>query len=201
MGWMPSRADATVRATALTATLLALAAVLGYAEAVLLPPLPVAGLRLGVANVAVVVALASVGPRAALSVSLGRVLLVGLAVGSLGGPASLMALGGALTSWAVMATLSRAPRAFSALGWSVAGSAAHVSAQLLVACALVGSSAPLALSTVALPLSLATGLATGVIALAVLSRFPVSLSRSLTPVPSVGTGEVGSRAAASIDGI
>ena len=195
---MPSRAD-SARVAAFTATLMALASVLGYAEAVLLPPLPVAGMRLGIANVAVVVALAAIGPRAALSVALGRVFLVGLATGSLAGPASWMGLAGALAAFAVMAALHHAPLAFSPLGWSVAGSAAHVCAQLAVACVLVGSPAPLALAPLALPLSLAAGLTTGALALAVLSRSPISLSRPLAPVSSVGTGEVSGLAAASID--
>ncbi len=69
------------RATALTAMLLAVATALGYAEAVLLPALPVPGLKLGLANVAVVIALAVLGPARAAVVSVGRVFLVALATG------------------------------------------------------------------------------------------------------------------------
>ncbi|MBE0475527.1 MAG: Gx transporter family protein [Coriobacteriia bacterium] len=181
---MPSRADLTVQ----TAALVALAAVLGYAEAVALPPLPVPGVRLGLGNVAVVVALALLGARPALVVSLGRVLAVGLATGSLGGPASAMALAGAGAAWLVMAGLASAGRTFSAVGWSVAGAAAHVLAQLAAACVLTGSPAPLSLAPLSLALALAAGLATGSMAAAALSRAPRVLSRPLAE-GAPGTGE------------
>jgi heptaprenyl diphosphate synthase len=137
-----------------------------------LPPLPVPGLRLGLANIAVVVALAAFGLRAAAMVSLGRVLLVALALGTLGSPSFVLALGGAVASLALMALLSRAGRTFSVIGWSVAGSAAHVTAQLAIASLVVASSAPLLLMPLALGLSVPLGLAVGHVARLLLSRIP-----------------------------
>jgi len=70
----------------LTALLLACATALGYVEAVLFPAMPLPGFKLGLANVAVVIALVMLGPARAGVVSLGRVLLVALATGTLGSP-------------------------------------------------------------------------------------------------------------------
>lgn len=175
---MQSHADRDlVRRTVATALLLAVAAVLGYLESVLVPPLPIPGLRIGLANVAVVFALATLGPRAAVTVSLGRVFVVALATGSLASPVFALSFGGALAALVVMVALASAGSHFSVIGWSVGGSAAHVAGQLLVATMLVGSGAPLALAPVSLALSLPVGLAVGYITRLLLSRIPdVSLS-------------------------
>jgi len=160
----------SARLAAETALLLTLASVLGYAESALLPPLPVPGLRLGLANLAVVLAFLRLGRPRALLVSLGRVVVVGVATGTLFGPVGALSSGGALASWAVMALLTRAEGRFTAIGWSVAGSAAHVVAQLFIASALVGSAAVVSLAPFSLALSLPTGLAIGLSARTVISR-------------------------------
>ncbi|MDF1541644.1 MAG: Gx transporter family protein [Anaerosomatales bacterium] len=172
----PARQSSAHRLAA-GALLLACAALLGYLESVLLPPLPVPGLRLGLANIAIVLALAMHGPRVAAVVSLGRVLVVALATGTLGGPAFLLSLAGAYAALAAMVLLACAGPTFSVVGWSVLGSAAHVTGQLLVASLLVSSSAPLALLPVSLGLSVPLGLAVGSTVRLLLSRIPdLSLS-------------------------
>ena len=175
---MRSPAEQTVAfRTASTAMLLACAVALGYLESAVWPALPVPGVRLGVANVAVVAALALVGVRSAVIVSLGRVLLVGLAAGTLGAPGMLLALAGAVASLVVMVALRAAGPVFSVVGWSVGGAAAHVLGQVLVASVLVGSSAPLMLAPLMLGLSVPAGLATGLAVRLLLSRIPeLSLS-------------------------
>lgn len=163
--------DAT-RRIASTAVLLAVAAVIGYLESVVVPPLPVPGLRLGLANVVVVFTLATLGARAAAFVSIGRVFVIGLAAATLGGPSFALSLAGALASLLVMTALAAAGDRFSVIGWSIAGSAAHVSAQLVVASALIGSSAPLALAPLALAASIPLGLAVGYTTRLLISRIP-----------------------------
>ncbi len=163
--------------TAATAALLGVAVVLGLLETVLVPPVAVPGVRLGLANLAVVVAMSMFGPRQAAFVSLGRVLLVALASGTLGGPGFLMSLSGAMASLIVMWALSTRGTVFSEVGWSIGGAAAHVAAQLLVASLIIGSSAPLAFAPFSLGLSLPTGLTVGYCARLLLSRIPeLSLS-------------------------
>lgn len=167
---MPCHAD-RARAIARTGLLVTAAAVLGYLEATMMVPMPVAGLRLGLANVAVLIAFAAVGPANALLVSLGRVLLVGLATGTLFGPVGLMSVVAALAAWCAMALAYRWT-GFSVAGWSMAGSTAHVMAQLGVASLLVGTPAPLLMTPVSLALALATGLAIGFVSNLLLVRIP-----------------------------
>jgi heptaprenyl diphosphate synthase len=172
-----SFADASpARALATAGLLVAIGAVLGLVESTLLPALPVPGIRLGIANVAVVLALALVGPRKALAVSILRVVVVGIAAGSLGGPAGILAVSGAICAWAAMALLSRRPAVFSVVGWSVAGAAAHVLGQLAVACLITGSAAPLLFAPLSLAASLGCGLAIGYSARLLLSRLPLALA-------------------------
>jgi len=153
-----------------TGLLLALAAILGLAETLWLPAMPVPGMRLGLANVAVVLALATLGCREAAIVSIGRVAIVGLATGSLFGPVGVMSATAALSSWIVMSAMHLCRGTFSPVGWSVAGSAASVCAQLAIACAITGTAAPLALAPLSLALSLPSGLAVGLLAGVLVSR-------------------------------
>jgi len=170
-----SFADAWSPRTLATAGLLvALGAVLGLVESALVPPLPVPGVRLGIANIAVVMALALLGSRKALAVSVLRVLVVGIAAGSIGGPSTVLALAGAICAWAAMAALAARGATFTVAGWSVAGAAAHVLGQLAAASVLTGSIAPLTFAPVSLALSLACGLAVGFAARLLFSRLPLT---------------------------
>lgn len=150
--------------------LLAVACVLGLVEAAM-PGLPLAPwLRLGLSNIAVVVALAVADGATAAAVSLGRVVIVGLATGTLGTPVGLIAIAGAMASLGVMWALSSRGDAFSLVGWSAAGSAAHVLAQLLVAGSLMGSWSLMALAPVSVLIALPLGALTGLLARTVVSR-------------------------------
>lgn len=156
-----------------TAILLALACSLGLMESLLLPPLPVPGLKLGLANLAILAALSLLGSTRALVISLGRVLIVGLATGTLFGPVGLLSLAGALCAWAAMAAAMHLGRdSFSVVGLSLAGAAAHVAGQLVAACAFTGSLAPLYLTPLSLGLGILSGLAIGYSARLLLSRVP-----------------------------
>lgn len=156
-----------------TALLTAAASILGYVEAVVLPVLPVPGMRLGLANLGVLLALVLVGASGALIVSLARVLIVGLATGALFGPTSLLALAGAFAAWGAMVLAVRLGRgALSPIGISLAGSFTHVIAQLGVASLLVGALHPLALAPVSLAAALLAGAAIGYSAHILLSRVP-----------------------------
>ena len=167
---MPSSGSA--RAVARVAMLVAVGAILGILETALVPTLPIPGVRLGLANLAVVLALPVIGRAAALRVSLMRVLVVAVATGALGGPGFAMAVAGAVASWAVMAWLA-ARRSVSPVGWSVGGAAAHATAQLLVAAVLTGTAAPLLLAPVSLLVALGCGLVIGYTSHLLLSRLPL----------------------------
>ncbi len=141
------------RKTALYGVLVALAFVFSYIET-LLPSVGIPGVKLGLANVVVLVALYGFGARDALVVALVRVVLVGFTFGN---PASLLySLAGGLLSFAAMAVLHRSDR-LSVLGVSVAGGVCHNLGQLAVA-ALVLRIPDI---TWYLPVLVASGVATG----------------------------------------
>lgn len=147
--------------------LVALACVLAIVEAWLPSPLP--GARLGLANIAVLVALVRHGWRRAARVSACKVLLVGLASGSIGGPAFALSAAGAAASLGAMGALVRC-ESVSVFGASVGGSFAHVAGQLLAASAFASSSAVAPLATPALLVSIPLGMLTGALASALISR-------------------------------
>jgi heptaprenyl diphosphate synthase len=165
---VPSRSVATGSA------FLAVACVLGLVEASL-PTLPLAPwLHLGLANVAVVMALALHGVRTAAVVSFGRVVVVGLAAGSLASPAFGMAAAGAAASLGSMWALSSRAKSISVVGWSAAGSAAHMVAQFLVSTFILGSGAVLVLAPPSVLLALVFGTFVGSLARLLISRLSVS---------------------------
>ncbi len=110
--------------------------VLQLVETSLPPLLPIPGARLGLANLATVIALFFLGPAEALEVTVVRVLLGGLLRGSLVGLA--LGMSGGLAAWGVMTALYLFyPTPFSITGLSIAGAAAHNAAQLGMAILLV----------------------------------------------------------------
>ena len=111
------------------AFLTAVAMILSYVEA-LLPAIAIPGVKMGLANIAVVFALYRLGWREAVIVSLVRVVLMSLLF--TGVAAMLYSLAGAAVSLLLMGLL-RKTGAFSALGVSVAGGVGHNAGQVLLA--------------------------------------------------------------------
>jgi uncharacterized membrane protein len=143
------------------ALLVALAITLQIAESLIPKPLP--WLRLGLANGVTLLAIARLGKGPALVVTVVRVALGGLLLGTLGGPAFVLSAAGSLSAWAVMASAEAVPPLrLSLLGVSVLGSAAHVAGQLVALALLTGAGrgilvlAPV-LAVTAVPLGLVTG--------------------------------------------
>jgi heptaprenyl diphosphate synthase len=161
------------RRIAETAMLIGAACVLSVVESSL-PPLaaPMPWLRVGLANVAVVTALAYGGLSMAAAVSIGRLVIVGLATGDLAGPGSVVAASGALCSLVVMGVLAHHRRVFTPVSWSAAGAAAHVLGQFAAAAALLGSTDVWRLAPPSGLLALPFGALVGAIASTVTSRLP-----------------------------
>ena len=121
------------RKTALYGLMIALAFIFSYIES-LLPVVGIPGVKLGLANLVVLVTLVLLRPRDALAISCLRILLVGFTFGS---PASMIySLAGGLVSLGVMALCRRTGK-FSVLGVSIAGGVSHNLAQLAVAAAVL----------------------------------------------------------------
>ncbi len=110
--------------------LAALAIILSYFERLIPAPVPVPGIKLGLANIVVVIALYTLGPKIAFNISIVRVVVVAFLFG--GGIQVLMySLTSAIVSFIVM-FLFKKTKLFSVVGVSIIGSFAHVTTQLLV---------------------------------------------------------------------
>ena len=161
------------RRVALAASLLLAACALALAEAAVPPLVVVPWLKLGLSNVAIVAALLLADVRMAAVVSAGRLIIVGLATGTLASPAFVMAAIAAAVSLAVMALLHRSTGGLSAVGLSAAGSAAHVAAQFATAAVVLGSSSVLVLAPPSVLAAIILGVATGSLAGIIVSRVTV----------------------------
>ena len=111
------------------AMLTAVAMILSYVEA-MLPSIAIPGVKMGLANIAVVFALYRFGWKEAVAISLIRVVLMSLLF--TGVAAMLYSLAGAAVSLVLMGLLKRV-NAFSAVGVSVAGGVGHNAGQVLLA--------------------------------------------------------------------
>ncbi len=139
---------------ALYGLLIALAFVLSYVESLIPISLGVPGVKLGLANLAVITALYTVGLAGAAFISLVRIVLMGFTFGT---PSMIIySLAGGVLSLMVMAVLKRF-KAFGMVGVSVAGGAAHNIGQIAVAAAVVEQAGLFAY----LPVLLAAGTVAG----------------------------------------
>ena len=152
----------------LLAMLTAVAMILSYVES-LLPSVGIPGVKMGLANIAVIFALFRFGWKEAAALSLVRVVLVSLLFGNVG--AMLYSLAGAVLSLAVMALLRRIDR-FSTVGISVAGGVAHNAGQILMAMLILQTKQLLGYLPVLAVSGIAGGVLTGLAAALLIRRIP-----------------------------
>lgn len=152
----------------LLAMLTAVAMILSYVES-LLPSVGIPGVKMGLANIAVIFALFRFGWKEAATLSLVRVVLVSLLFGSVG--AMLYSLAGAVLSLAVMALLRRIDR-FSTVGVSVAGGVAHNAGQILMAMLILQTKQLFGYLPVLAASGIAGGVLTGLAAALLIRRIP-----------------------------
>lgn len=165
-----SRARGAAERVAEIGVLTGLALVLSLVERMFPPPVSLApGIKLGLANVVVLILLYGRGVREALTANGIRVLMMGLIFTS---PQTLLysAVGAAL-SFLVMVLLGRLG-CFSILGVSVAGAVFHNLGQLLMAAWIVRTPALFAYLPVLLAAGVVTGLLMGLVARSVLRHLP-----------------------------
>ncbi len=132
----------------------ALAILMGYVEMLIPLPLLVPGMKLGLANVIIVIALYHMDIKSAFFISLVRVLMSGLLFQGFAG--LLYSLAGALLSLGVMALLKKTGKV-SITGVSVMGGVFHNVGQIIVAAAVVENIK----MAYYLPFLLVTGVVTG----------------------------------------
>jgi len=110
--------------------LIALAFILSYIESLFPIPLPIPGLKLGLANLVVITALYTMGEREAFVLSLVRIVLVGFTFGN---PSTMLfGLAGGLLSWLMMVVFKKT-KLFSLVGVSVIGGISHNIGQIIIA--------------------------------------------------------------------
>lgn len=131
---MSSSAHSKANRVATTALLATLALIFSYVEAIIPIPIAVPGVKLGIANLAVLIALYRYDFRYALSINLIRIIVSGLLFNGLFG--ALYAMSGGILSLLVMWILKKT-NLFSIVGVSMAGGVAHNMGQILVASILV----------------------------------------------------------------
>ena len=119
-----------MKKTAFCGLMLALALIASYVESLIPVPIPVPGIKLGVANSVVLILLYYTNAKTAWGISVGRVVLSGFLFGSLS--SILYSLSGAILSLLVM-TLIKKRDCFTMTGVSVAGGVSHNMGQLIMA--------------------------------------------------------------------
>lgn len=149
------------------AMLLAMAIVLNILESFIHIGIP--GVKLGLANIIILIMLYEFKPTEALLVDLLRIILVGLLRGNFLSPTFVMSLSGGMTSFLVMFLFSRI-KVFSPIGVSVLGAVSHATGQVLAAIALLGSQAVLYYLPFIGVLSIVTGIFSGVLTNAYLNK-------------------------------
>ena len=147
----------------LCAVLTAMALALSYLENFfpLSLAIPIPGIKLGLANLVVVVALYLLNARQALMISVVRILLVSFTFGNMA--ALLYSITGGLLSFAVM-VLCRRIKGLSTISVSVAGGISHNIGQILVAVFVVKNLNLLFYLPVLMIAGIITGLLIGLVA-------------------------------------
>ena len=108
------------------------AIIIGIIES-FIPSIGIPGVKLGLANIVILVILYEIGVGEAIAVDLSRVFLVGILRGTLFSMGFLMSLTGAVFSLGIMILFRLVVKKFSVVGVSVVGSIFHVTGQILIA--------------------------------------------------------------------
>ena len=120
----------TAKWVALYGMLISLAFIFSYIEAVIPIPIPVPGVKLGLANLVSIVGLYTVGISGTIAVSLVRIVLVGFTFGNLS--SMIYSLAGGTVSLILMILLKKTGK-FSQTGVSIIGGIGHNIGQLTAA--------------------------------------------------------------------
>lgn len=165
----PSDRGLATRRLALSAMLAALALIFSYVEAIIPIPVPVPGIKLGIANLVIVMAIYKLGFRYAFTINCIRILIAGLLFSGVFG--MIYSFAGGILSITVMYLLYRTGW-FSMAGVSMAGGVAHNLGQLITAALLVESVRMMSYFSVLLFSGLISGILIGILASLIYRRLP-----------------------------
>lgn len=149
----------------------AIAMVLSYVESLIPVSFAVPGIKLGLANIAVIFALYKLGAKEAVAVSLVRIAWMAILFGNVMTLAYSVA--GAILSLTAMILLKRSER-FSTVGVSVVGGILHNVGQILVAMLIMETSQIIYYLPVLCVSGVAAGVAIGVVSAILVKRVPVT---------------------------
>jgi len=152
-----------VHKLALLGILTAGAIVIGILES-FIPSIGIPGVKLGLANIMILVILYELGILEAILVDLLRVLVVGLIRGTFLSMGFLMSLSGAILSLAIMILFYLLVRKFSIIGVSVLGAIFHAVGQILIAMIYLGTAYILLYLPVIAISAIITGAFVGIVA-------------------------------------
>ena len=149
----------------------ALALIFSYIEVLIPFNFGIPGIKLGIANLVIIVALYYLGTRYALLINIIRILIGGLLFSGVFG--MLYSMAGALLSMLVMVLVKKCGL-FSVTGVSMAGGVAHNLGQLLVAAFLVSNLKIFVYFPVLVISGVVSGAVIGILAYLVLKKLPAA---------------------------
>lgn len=151
----------------------ALAMIFAYIESLIPIPVPIPGIKLGVANIAIIAVLYVLGSREAVIINFMRITLTAVLFGNFN--SFLFSIAGGMLSLTVMIALKHTKK-FSIVGVSVAGGAAHNIGQVTAAVFLMDTAAIYYYLPVLLIAGVVTGVVIGIVGGIVTQRvYPVIL--------------------------
>ena len=165
----PRKTDKRTRLLAISAMFAALALIFSYVEILIPIPVPVPGIKLGLANLVIIIALYRMGFKYAFTINMVRIVAAGLLFSGVFG--MIYSLAGGILSIIVMYLLYRTGL-FSMVGISMAGGVCHNLGQLLTACLLLSNTGILSYFSVLLFSGIISGIAIGIIAYVIEKRLP-----------------------------
>ena len=145
----------------------ALAMIFSYIESLVPIPIPVPGVKLGLANMAIMIVMFTIGTREAVFVDIIRVVLTSMLFGNFN--SFLFSISGAVLSIVVMAVLKHTDK-FSEVGISVTGGVMHNIGQIIAAIIIMDTSAIILYLPVLMISGVVTGIVIGIVASIIVKR-------------------------------
>ncbi len=162
------------RTAALCGVMTALAMIFSYVESLIPIPVPVYGVKLGVANIAIITMMYVIGNREALVINVIRIALTAALFGNLN--SFLFSIAGGLLSFAVMVVLKRT-KLFSIVGVSVAGGVFHNVGQIIAAIFIMDTGAIIYYLPVLAVAGIITGIIVGIVSALVAKRVKLAVAQ------------------------
>lgn len=166
---MNTKPASNAHKVALSAMMAALALIFSYIEAIIPFNFGVPGIKLGIANLVILVSLYVLGGRYTLAINVLRILIAGLLFNGFFG--AMYSLAGGILSFFVMLLLKKTGL-FSPIGVSMAGGVAHNLGQLLVAAAIVENMTLFFYFPVLLFSGMVSGILIGILTYLILIKLP-----------------------------